>query len=161
MSQLGSKQCNEILSPAKLYYNCKYCMSNNLRGTATLVWMTRALITRSLCDHATELLMFLLNCCSFNVKKHFYHFIFRYKVPPAQITMKLEPLDKRSRTVPVMKKQNSWEKLKHAAVQIMWVSREGVECRFHGSRVELGGCRYAEDSRMSWEMGRIALRILM
>ena len=58
-------------------------MSNNLRGTATLVWMTRALITRSLCDHATELLMFLLNRCSFNVKKHFYHFIFRYKVPPA------------------------------------------------------------------------------
>ena len=95
-------------------------MSNNLRGTATLVWMTRALITRSLCDHATELLMFLLNRCSFNVKKHFYHFIFQYKIPPAQITMKLEPLDKRSRTVPVMKKQNSWEKLKHAAVQIMW-----------------------------------------
>ena len=137
MSQLGSKQCNEILSPAKLYYNCKYCMSNNLRGTATLVWMTRALITRSLCDHATELLMFLLNCCSFNVKKHFYHFTFRYKVPPAQITMKLEPLDKRSRTVPVMKKQNSWEKLKHAAVQIMWV--EGVHVP-----------RYAEDSRITW-----------
>ena len=114
------KQMQLVLSPAKLYCkNCRYCMSNNLRGTATLVWMTRALITRSLCDHATELLMFLLNRCSFNVKKHFYHFIFRYKVPPAQITMKLEPLDKRSRTVPVMKKQNSWEKLKHAAVQIM------------------------------------------
>jgi len=36
-----------------------------------------------------------------------------------RVTMKLDPIDTRRSLVPIMKKQNSWDKLKNCAVQIM------------------------------------------